>query len=646
MQAEGQVAVETMTADGDGGEALDRQTASGPGLEGVACIRHYVKLLDRSPGVYRMLDEQGGVLYVGKARNLRDRVASYTNTNGLSSRILRMVAATCSMMFLTTRTETEALLLEQNLIKQLKPRFNVLLRDDKSFPNIHITGDQDYPRLRKHRGRRDGKGDYFGPFASATAVNRTLNQLQKVFMIRNCPDSVFNNRTRPCLQYQIRRCSAPCVGYISRRDYAASVKGARNFLSGQTAAVQRKLAGEMNRAAEAMEYERAAAFRDRIHALTQVQAVQGVNPRTVTNADIIGLFAEGGQACVQVFFIRGHQNWGNHAYYPKTGSGAEADEVMEGFLGQFYARRSPPALVLISHPVLNPDLVETMLSDLRGRKVRLVVPRRGERAMLVEGVLRNAREALNRRMVEITSQRQLLEQMAETFALGVIPERVEVIDNSHIQGVHSVGGLIVATSEGYLKSAYRKYTIRSDDGPTAARTADDYAMVRQVLTRRYGRLVKEDPDRQCEAWPDLVVIDGGRGQLNAASEVLNELGLVDMPLLAISKGPNRNHGKETFHMLDRASMTLPADDPVLYFMQRLRDEAHRFAIGAHRSKRGKTMSASALVEIPGVGAARRSALLAHFGSFKAVKNAAIEDLQAVRGVSMRLATTIHAHLND
>jgi len=643
MPAEG-----AMMADGSAAEMVGDPLAPGPGLAGVACIRHYVAVLDRSPGVYRMLDEKGGVLYVGKARNLRDRVASYMNTNGMSSRILRMVAATRSMMFLTTRTETEALLLEQNLIKQLKPRFNVLLRDDKSFPNIHITGDHVFPRLLKHRGKRDGKGDYFGPFASATAVNRTLNHLQKVFMIRNCPDSVFNNRTRPCLQYQIKRCSAPCVGYISRRDYAASINGARSFLGGRTAAVQRFLAREMNRAAENMEYERAAAFRDRIHALTQVQAVQGVNPKSVANADIIGLFTEGGQACVQVFFIRGHQNWGNHAYYPKTGAGADPDEIMEGFLGQFYTKRPPPALVLISHPAMNADLVEAMLSGKRGRKVRLLVPRRGERAMLVEGVLRNAREALTRRLFEITNQRQLLEQIAEVFALDLAPDRVEVIDNSHIQGAHPMGALIAVSSEGYLKSAYRKYTIREDDEADAGegRTADDCAMVRQVLTRRYGRLAKEDPDRQSDAWPDLVIIDGGRGQLNAAFEALNELGLSDMPLLAISKGPNRNHGKETFHMLNRPSMTLPDDHPVLYFMQRLRDEAHRFAIGAHRSKRGKTMSASALVEIPGVGAARRSALLAHFGSFKAVRDAAIEDLQAVRGVSMTLATTIHAHLHE
>ena len=618
------------------------ESAHTTGLAGAECIRHYLKMLDSSPGVYRMLGEKGDVLYVGKARNLRNRVASYTNASGMSNRIMRMVDATRSMMFLTTRTETEALLLEQNLIKQLKPRFNVLLRDDKSFPNIHIPTDHEFPRIVKHRGKRAGDGEYYGPFASAAAVNRTLNHLQKVFMIRNCPDNVFANRTRPCLQYQIKRCSAPCVGYIGSAEYSSFIDGAKSFLAGRTAAIQRVLAREMKSASENLEFERAAAFRDRIRALTQVQAVQGINPRTVTDADIVGLHAEGGQTCVQVFFIRGHQNWGNRAYYPNTGSGAEIDEVLEAFLGQFYRARPPPPMVIVSHAINDCDLMENMLSDKLGRKVRVVVPKRGEKAALVASAIRNAKESLARRLFEITAQHRLLDQLAETLDLVQVPGRIEVYDNSHIQGKYSVGAMIALDREGFLKSAYRKYNIRD-----AAETgADDYAMVRQVISRRFRRLVKEDPDRTSDAWPDLVIIDGGCGQLGAATQAFNELGLSDMPVMAISKGPNRNHGKETFHMTDRPSFMLPDDHPVLYLVQRMRDEAHRFAIGAHRNRRGKSMTVSALSEIPGVGSARKSALLAHFGSFKAIRDAAVEDLRAVRGVSARLAETIHTHLNE
>lgn len=611
-------------------------------LSGIECIRHYLKMLDGSPGVYRMLGEKGEVLYVGKARHLRNRVSSYVNVNGMSNRIHRMVNATRSMMFLTTRTETEALLLEQNLIKQLKPRFNVLLRDDKSFPNIHITMDHEFPRILKHRGSRSDKGEYFGPFASAAAVNRTLNHLQKVFMIRNCPDNVFANRSRPCLQYQIKRCSAPCVGYISPGSYSESISSAKSFLSGKTSAVQRALAREMREASDSLEFERAAAIRDRIQALTHVQAVQGINPRTVRDADILGLFGENGQACVQVFFIRGHQNWGNRAFYPRTGSGAELDEVMEAFVGQFYSNKTPPPMILSSHPVLNTDLMENMLSEKRGRKVRILIPRRGEKAALVEGAVRNARESLSRRLFEITAQNRLLEQMAESFDFAQVPDRIEVYDNSHIQGRQPVGAMIAMNREGFMKSAYRKYNIRGDAGAAG----DDYAMIHQVITRRFGRLVREDPDRESIDWPDLVIIDGGRGQLGSARMALDDLGLSDLQVMAISKGPNRNQDKESFHLPDRTPIVLPDGHPVLYLVQRIRDEAHRFAIGAHRTRRNKTMKVSALSEIPGVGSTRKRALLAHFGSFKAVRNAAVEDLQAVRGISARLAESIHAHLNE
>jgi len=611
-------------------------------LRGYRCIQSYLPTLDNSPGVYRMLDEKGAVLYVGKARNLRKRVSSYARASGHTARIGRMVAATASMMFLTTRTETEALLLEQNLIKQLKPRYNVLLRDDKSFPHIMISRSHPFPRIAKHRGKRSEKADYFGPFASAGAVNRTLNQLQKVFLLRDCSDAMFQSRTRPCLQYQIARCAGPCAGKISERDYARLVDDAVAFLSGRSSRIQATLAARMEAASAAMEYERAAALRDRIRTLTQVQASQGINPRHVAEADIIALHSQGGQACVQVFFIRAHQSWGNRAYFPRTGSGAQDAEILEGFIGQFYDRRPPPRLILLSHPIDNADLMAEALTHKLGRKVVLSVPRRGEKAELVENARRNARESLARKLAETVAQGRLLEGLAQAFGLPAPPRRVEVYDNSHIQGAHAVGAMIVAGREGFVKSAYRKFNIKSDK----LTPGDDLAMMREVLSRRFTRLLKEDPDRQSENWPDLLLIDGGAGQVSAVAGILGDLGVRDVPLVGVAKGEERDAGKEEFHIPGRRPFSLPHNDPVLYFIQRLRDESHRFVIGAHRAKRSRAIGTSPLDDIPGVGAARKRALLAHFGSAKAVARASLSDLKAVEGVSGRLAETIYNHFQD
>jgi len=619
----------------------DPPMTDAPALRGHACIQDYLRQLDSSPGVYRMLNEKSEVLYVGKARNLRARVSNYARPSGHSARIARMISETTSMMFLSTRTETEALLLEQNLIKQLKPRYNVLLRDDKSFPYILLPKDHAFPQLRKHRGRRATKGSYFGPFASAGAVNRTLNQLQRVFLLRNCTDSVFNSRTRPCLLYQIKRCSAPCVGYISEHDYAGLVKDAERFLSGKSTKIQAQLAEDMAKAAEAMEFERAAALRDRIRALTNVQQNQGINPRTVTEADVIAVHLEKGQACVQVFFIRANQSWGNRDFYPATGAGAEEPEILEAFIAQFYDRKEPPRLVLTSHGIDNPDLMAGLLTDRAGRKVEIACPQRGEKAELVENALRNAREALAMRMASSAAQSRLLEGLAEAFGLDTPPERVEVYDNSHIQGSDAVGAMIVAGREGFLKSQYRKFNIRGD-GITAG---DDFGMMKEMLTRRFERLLKEDPDREGETWPDLLLIDGGAGQVSAVASILADLGVEDIPVIGVAKGIDRDAGKEEFHRPGSRPFALRHNDPVLYFVQRLRDEAHRFAIGTHRAKRAKSVSASPLDDIPGVGAGRKRALLAHFGSAKAVSRAGLADLQAVDGISAALAQVIHDHLN-
>jgi excinuclease ABC subunit C len=605
-------------------------------------IHGYLRTLDNSPGVYRMLDAQSRVLYVGKARALKKRVANYAKPAGHSPRIARMIAETASMMFLTTRTETEALLLEQNLIKQLKPKYNVLLRDDKSFPNILVSREHAFPQIKKHRGAKKEKGEYFGPFASAGAVNRTLNQLQKVFLLRNCSDSVFDSRTRPCLLYQIKRCSAPCVGHISETDYAASVADAVRFLKGDTTELQAQLAGQMAEASKAMEFERAAALRDRIRALTNVQSAQGINPRGVREADVIALHMEGGQACVQVFFIRANQNWGNRDFYPRVGADIDEPEVLEAFLGQFYDQKEPPRQVILSHPIENPDLMADALSQKLGRKVEILVPQRGEKAELIDSAVRNARESLARRLAEGQAQSKLLEGLAEAFDLDGPPRRVEVYDNSHIQGANAVGAMIVAGPEGFVKSQYRKFNIRGD----ALTPGDDFGMMKEVLTRRFQRLLKEDPDREGEAWPDLLLIDGGAGQVSAVKEILDDLGIDDVPFVGVAKGIDRDQGKEEFHRPDRPPFALKRNDPVLYFVQRLRDEAHRFAIGAHRQKRAKAVGATPLDEIPGVGATRKRALLSHFGSAKAVSRANLADLKAVDGVSEALAQKIYDHFHD
>ena len=608
---------------------------------GHALIQDYLRQLDRSPGVYRMLDAQGGVLYVGKARDLRARVSNYARPSGHSARIARMIRETCSMMFLTTRTETEALLLEQNLIKQLKPRYNVLLRDDKSFPNILVAKSHAFPQIKKHRGAKSEQGDYYGPFASAGAVNRTLTQLQRVFLLRNCTDATFESRTRPCLLFQIKRCSAPCVGRIGADDYGALVADAERFLKGKTTAVQANLARDMAQAAENMEYERAAALRDRIKALTAVQSVQAINPKGVPEADVIALHTDGGQACVQVFFIRGNQSWGNRDFYPRTGGSENPAEIMQAFVAQFYDDKVPPRLVLLSHPVEDMDLMARLLSDRAGRRVAMGVPQRGEKADLVANAVRNARESLSRRLAESATQRRLLEGLAEAFELPAVPRRIEIYDNSHIQGTAPVGGMVVSGPDGWMKSQYRKFNIKG----TEITPGDDFGMMREVLTRRFARLLKEDPDRQTEAWPDLLLIDGGAGQVSAVAGILAELGVEDIPLIGVAKGQDRDHGKEEFHRPGRRPYALPMNDPVLYFVQRLRDEAHRWAIGTHRARRTKQAMANPLDEIAGVGAARKRALLAHFGSAKAVARAGLADLQAAPGISAAMARTIHDHFH-
>ncbi len=611
-------------------------------VTGHARIQDYLRTLDSSPGVYRMLDGESRVLYVGKARNLRARVSNYARLSGHTPRIARMISETASMMFLTTRTETEALLLEQNLIKQLKPKYNVLLRDDKSFAKILLAKDHAFPAISKHRGARKRKGSYFGPFASASAVRRTLNQLQKAFLLRNCSDAVFDSRSRPCLLYQIKRCSAPCVGHISAEDYAASVRDAERFLSGRSTRVQADLATQMAAASEALEFERAAGLRDRIRALTQVQTSQGINPRGVAEADVIGLYMDSGQACVQVFFIRANQNWGNRDFYPRVGADVSAAEVMEAFLGQFYDNKEPPRQLILSDAIENADLMEQALSEKAGRKVAILVPQRGEKAELVSGALRNARESLARKMSESATQEKLLRGLAEAFELKAPPQRIEVYDNSHIQGTNAVGAMIVAGPEGFMKNGYRKFNIKGDD----LVPGDDFGMMKEVLNRRFARLTKEDPDRSKGHWPDLLLIDGGAGQVSAVAEIMRDQGVSDIPMVGVAKGIDRDAGKEEFHRIGQRPFALRHNDPVLYFVQRLRDEAHRFAIGTHRAKRSKAIGATPLDDVPGVGATRKRALLAHFGSAKAVSRANLADLKAVDGISDTLAETIYDYFHD
>ncbi len=610
-------------------------------VTGYDCIQGYLRMLDNSPGVYRMLDAESRVLYVGKARNIKARVSNYSRPGQHSGRIDRMIRETASMMFLTTRTETEALLLEQNLIKQLKPRYNVLLRDDKSFPNILVARDHPFPQIKKHRGAKTEKGDYYGPFASAGAVNRTLNQLQKAFLLRNCTDSTFSSRTRPCLLYQIKRCSAPCVGYVNE-SYAVAVSDAAKFLSGKSTAIQESLAAQMAHASDAMEFERAGALRDRIRALTSVQTAQGINPKGVAEADVIALHMEQGQACVQVFFIRANQNWGNHDYYPRLAGEDDAGEVMQAFVGQFYSDRDPPRLLLLSHGLEDPDLVADALAIKAGHKVEIAIPQRGEKAELVEGAQRNARESLARRMSETATQGKLLTALAEAFDLDTVPRRIEVYDNSHIMGTDAVGAFIVAGPDGFEKGQYRKFNIKGTD----ITPGDDFGMMKEVLTRRFQRLLKEDPDRESLAWPDLLLIDGGAGQVSAVAAVMAELGVEDVPMIGVAKGVDRDAGKEEFHRTGKHPMALRHNDPVLYFIQRMRDEVHRFAIGTHRAKRAKSIGATPLDDIAGVGATRKRALLAHFGSAKAVSRANLADLKAVEGISGSMAEAIYAFFHE
>lgn len=614
---------------------------TGP-VDGREVIRAALKTMPGVPGVYRMLNRRGEVLYVGKARNLKRRVGSYANRTGHTNRILNMIAATASMEIVTTHTEVEALLLESNLIKRLKPRFNVLLRDDKSFPYIMIRRDHEWAQIAKHRGARDRDAEYFGPFASAGAVNRTLSALQRAFPLRSCSDSVLESRTRPCLQYQIKRCAAPCVGRIDKDDYEEIVHQARDFLTGKSHEIQQRLAALMTMSSESRDYETAAMYRDRIKSLAHIQARQGINVQTVDEADVIALHQEGGQICVQVFFFRGGQNFGSRAYYPSHAQSLEVPEIMSAFLGQFYESRPAPKLILTSHDCEQRDLVAEALSVRAGHNVKIARPQRGEKADLVRHALDNAGDALRRRMAESATQRALLEGIAETFGLEAPPDRVEVYDNSHVSGSHAVGAMIVAGPEGFMKNQYRKFNIRNE----ALAPGDDYGMMVEVLTRRFKRLLKEDQDRASGLWPGLVLIDGGRGQLNVAKGVLDDLGLSDVPVAGIAKGPDRNAGRERLFLADGREKRLEPRDPVLYFLQRLRDEAHRFAIGSHRTRRSKAIGTSPLDEIPGIGAARKRALLHHFGSAGEVKRAGLADLEKVDGISGNVAKVIYGFFHD
>ncbi len=612
-----------------------------PALSGAELISSRLKHLPNGPGVYRMIDATGMPLYVGKAKSLRKRVTSYTRPRGLPERIRVMVAHTVDLEVVSTHTEVEALLLESNLIKQLRPRYNILLRDDKSFPYILLRTDSDWAQLLKHRGARKRDGEYFGPFASAGAVNRTLNTLQKVFPLRSCSDSIFAGRTRPCLQYQIKRCTAPCVDLIDADEYEEIVDQARAFLSGRSRDVQQALSKKMEDASDALDYETAAIYRDRIRTVTQVQAHQDINVGSIAEADIIAAHQEGGATCVQVFFYRAGQNYGTRTYFPNHAKAIGVDEVLEAFVGQFYSDKKPPKLVLISHKLPNQDLVQEALGIRADRKVEISRPQRGTRKTLIDNAIRNAADALARRLSESATQRKLLEGVADLFDLDGPPRRIEVYDNSHISGTNALGAMIVSGEEGFEKSAYRKFNIKN------AETApgDDYAMMREVLTRRLSRALKEDPDRQNNTWPDLLIIDGGPGQLSVAMEVLDELGISDQPIAAIAKGPDRDAGRERFHLPGRAPFTLPIQDPVLYFMQRLRDEAHRFAIGSHRARRGKDIAKSVIDEIPGIGAKRKRALLNHFGSAASVARAGLSDLETVDGISRTVAQRIYDHFN-
>ena len=613
-------------------------------MRGVGVIETALETMPLSPGVYRMLDAKGDALYVGKARSLKKRVVSYTKIAALSERLRRMVSETVSMEIVTTHTEAEALLLEANLIKRLKPRFNIVLRDDKSYPWLMLTEDHDFPQITRHRGARTRKGSHYGPFASAWAVNQTITAMQRVFLLRSCNDSVYANRSRPCLLYQIKRCSAPCVGRISREDYAELVAQAKAFLSGRAGTVQQGLAAEMEAAAEKLEFERAAALRDRIRGLTYVQGSGTMNPASIADADVIAGFQIAGSTCIQVFFIRGGRNNGNRAFFPAHARAEETPEVMAAFIAQFYDDKPPPALILLNHELPEQDLIAEALSLKMqsfgtGKRVELVVPKRGEKHDVVEHAAINAREALERKLAETAGQGKLLDALANLLDLPSPPARVEVYDNSHIMGTSAYGVMIVAGAEGFDKAAYRKFSIKGDITP-----GDDFAMMREVLERRFGRALREG-DAGGPAWPDLVLIDGGAGQLSAVRGVLDELGVDDVKLVAIAKGPDRDAGREWFHTEGKPAFQLPPRDPVLYFLQRLRDEAHRFAITTHRAGRSKTLVRSELDDIPGIGPGRKRSLLNHFGSARGVKQAGLTDLEAAPGISRETARRVYAHFH-
>lgn len=610
--------------------------------EGLETIKQVALTLPESPGVYRMLGAGDDVLYVGKAKALRRRVTSYTQAERLSLRLKRMVSETLRMEIIHTHTEVEALLLEANLIKKLRPRYNILLKDDKSFPYIHLTRGHDFPRIEKHRGAMEGEGDYFGPFASTVSVNDTIATLQKAFLLRTCSDSVFASRTRPCLQYHIKRCTAPCVDYVDKDTYAVQVGEVREFLAGDSRAIVKRFSAAMQAASDNLDFEEAAKYRDRVRALAHIQLRQDINVPDLGDADIFGLVREGGQICVQVFFFRGGQNFGNKSYFPRAGEDDADEDILAAFLPQFYGSRPPPRSLLLSHAIAEAGLVESGLKEMHKLRHNVIisVPERGDRRRLVDFVLRNAREALTRHAIERAGDAAGLARVQELFGFDEIPQRIEVYDNSHVQGTNRVGAMVVAGPEGFRKTAYRKFNIRTTD------TGDDFAMMREVMTRRFTRAMEEGDEGDPERWPALLLIDGGVGQLNSVLEVLDGLGVTDsMTVVGISKGPDRNAGREWFHRRGHEPFQLPIDDVGLMYMQRLRDEVHRFAIGAHRSRRGRAMVASSLDDIAGIGPTRKKALLQHFGSGKAVERAGLKDLEAVPGISSAVAKIIYDHFN-
>jgi excinuclease ABC subunit C len=607
---------------------------------GVVAIRNVLKTLPARPGVYRMQDSRGDVLYVGKAKTLKNRVTSYTQVARLPKRLQRMVSQTRGMTIVTTRTEAEALLLEAQLIKRFRPPYNVLLRDDKSFPFILLREDHPFPQVRKHRGARRSKGQYYGPFASAGSVTSTLNALQKLFLLRSCSDSFFANRTRPCLLYQIRRCSAPCVGRIEEPDYALLVEDAKAFLAGKSTGVQARLGKAMAEAAEKRDYELAAVYRDRLRALTYVQGSQTVHAEGLGDGDIFALASHSGQMCIQAFFIRGGQNWGHRSFFPAHTADVPEGEVLAGFLMQFYEDVPPPRRILLDRGLAEAALIAEALTDRAERKVEIDQPQRGPRKRLIDQARRNAEEALERRLAESTTQGKLLRELADVFELPEPPGRIEVYDNSHIMGTNATGAMIVAGAEGFRKNAYRKFNIKSAITP-----GDDFGMMREVLERRFARLEKEDPDRKEGEWPDLLLIDGGKGQLSAVMAILEEAGVSDIPVVGVAKGPDRNAGRETFHLPGGREVTFAPNAPLLFFLQRLRDEAHRFAIGTHRAKRAKSLTTSSLDEVPGIGPNRKRALLMHFGTARAVKGAALDDLERAPGISKAMARLIYDYFH-